>query len=69
MQKLPAILSPEVVCELTDELVERIAAESPESVAERVQTVEKLAVWENALVELKRLGMHGGQAEEELAAV
>jgi predicted component of type VI protein secretion system len=69
MQKLPAILSPEVVCELTDELVERIAAESPESVAERVQTVEKLAVLENALVELKRLGMHGGQAEEELAAV
>jgi hypothetical protein len=57
-----------VVCELSDELVERIAAESPESVAERVQTVEKLGVLETALIELKRLGMHNGQAEE-IAAV
>ncbi|KAK3294434.1 P-loop containing nucleoside triphosphate hydrolase protein [Chaetomium fimeti] len=62
LQKLSAILSPEIVCELTDDAVQRIAAESPESVAERVQAAEKLAVLEDAMFELKRLGMHGTQA-------
>jgi hypothetical protein len=58
LQQLPAILSPDVACELTDDAVQRVAGESPESVAERVQANEKLIVLENAMIELRRLGMH-----------
>jgi hypothetical protein len=61
VQKLPSILSPEIVCDLSDEEVKRIAGESNESAAERAQATEKLAVLENALADLKRLRMHGGQ--------
>ncbi|KAH6856208.1 P-loop containing nucleoside triphosphate hydrolase protein [Chaetomium sp. MPI-CAGE-AT-0009] len=68
LQKLSAILSPEIVCELTDEGVQRIAGESPESVAERAQAAEKLAVLEDAMFELKRLGMHATQAAGEVFA-
>lgn len=59
MQKLSSLLSPEVICELADNVVERIAAESPESVAERAQARERLAVLETALFELRRMGMDG----------
>jgi hypothetical protein len=58
IQKLPSILSSEIVCDLTDEEVERIAAESSESAVKREQAREKLAVLENAMAELKRLRMH-----------
>jgi hypothetical protein len=68
LQKLPSILTPDVVCELSDDVVERIAAESPESTAERVQATEKLAVLEHAMVELKRLGMHGNQGVDDTTA-
>ncbi|KAK4150063.1 hypothetical protein C8A00DRAFT_46461 [Chaetomidium leptoderma] len=64
LQKLPSILSPDIVCELSDEEVERVAAESAESVAEREQAAEKLAVLENAMAELQRLRTHGGKAED-----
>ena len=57
IQKLPSILSPEIVCDLTDEVVERIAAESSESATERAQATEKLTLLENAMAELKRLRM------------
>ena len=63
LQKLSAILSPEIVCELMDDAVQRIAGESPESVAERAQAAEKLAVLEDAMFELKRLGMHATQGD------
>ncbi|KAH6632202.1 P-loop containing nucleoside triphosphate hydrolase protein [Chaetomium tenue] len=59
LQKLSAILSPEI----------RIAGESPESVAERTQAAEKLAVLEDAMFELKRLGMHATPAADDAAAV
>ncbi|EAQ87695.1 hypothetical protein CHGG_04314 [Chaetomium globosum CBS 148.51] len=68
-KKLSAILSPEIVCELTDDAVQRIASESPESVAERTQAAEKLAVLEDAMFELKRLGMHATPATDDAVAV
>ncbi|KAK4236071.1 hypothetical protein C8A03DRAFT_45878 [Achaetomium macrosporum] len=61
VQKLPSILSSEIVFDLSDEEVKHITAESSESAAERAQATEKLAVLENAMVDLKRLKMHGGQ--------
>jgi hypothetical protein len=68
LQKLPSILSPDIVCELTDDVIESIAAEGPESVAERVQATEKLAVLENALFELNRLGVRGGRVADDASA-
>ena len=58
LQKLPSILSPEIICNLTDEEVQRIAAESSESAAERVLATEKLHVLESGIAELKRLKIH-----------
>ncbi len=58
IQKLSGILSPGIVCDLTDEEVQRIAAESKESGAERVRLTEKLRVLESGLTELKRLKKH-----------
>jgi hypothetical protein len=58
LQKLPDILSPETVCDFTDEEVQGIAAESSESAAERARTTEKLEVLETAMVELERLNMN-----------
>ncbi|KAK3692330.1 P-loop containing nucleoside triphosphate hydrolase protein [Podospora appendiculata] len=69
LQKLPGILNPEVVCELPDDIVSRIAAEGPESVAKREQATEKLAVLEEAMVELRRLGTPSGQGTEGVTAV
>lgn len=69
LQKLPGILNPGVVCELPDDIVSRIAAEGPESVAKREQATEKLAVLEEAMVELIRLGTLGGQGTEGVTAV
>lgn len=62
VQKLPFILTPDVVCELPDDVVSRIAAEGPDSVATRARAAEKLAVLESAMVELRRLGTLGEQA-------
>lgn len=64
LQKLPSILCPDVVCELTDDMVSLIAAEGPESLAKREHATEKLAVLEDAIVELRRLGALGGQEAE-----
>jgi hypothetical protein len=50
--KLPSILSPEIVCDLTDDAVECITAESSKS------ATEQLAVLENAIAELKRLRIY-----------
>ncbi|SPQ20272.1 d2ff7535-15ba-4b15-bbe1-66474a22c4e8 [Thermothielavioides terrestris] len=62
VQQLPGILSPEVVCDLADDEVQRIADESAESAAERAQATTKLEVLENAMAELKRLRMQGGHS-------
>ncbi|KAJ4286023.1 hypothetical protein N0V88_008138 [Collariella sp. IMI 366227] len=62
LQKLPSILSPEIVCDLTDEKVQRIAAESTESAAERALATERLSVLESGMAELKRLKMQSAPA-------
>ncbi|PBP22809.1 hypothetical protein BUE80_DR006361 [Diplocarpon rosae] len=58
IQKLPDLLSSDVILDLTDEDVQRIAGESIESVAERARTVHKLQVLETGMAELKRLKRH-----------
>ncbi|KAK8001160.1 P-loop containing nucleoside triphosphate hydrolase protein [Apiospora marii] len=58
VKKLPYLFAPEVVYDLTDETVRRIAGESQENALERARTMEKLRVLENGLNELKRLRRH-----------
>lgn len=62
IQKLPDLLSPDVVCDLTDEEVHRIAGESNESAAERVRVLQKLQVLETGMVELTRHKKHNPSA-------
>ncbi|KAI2622504.1 P-loop containing nucleoside triphosphate hydrolase protein [Hypoxylon sp. NC1633] len=58
IQRLPGLLAPEVIYDLTDIEVQRIAGESQESVAERERATKKLRVLENGMAELKRLKKH-----------
>lgn len=58
LQKLPDMLTPEIVLGLDDEQIESIAAESAESRAERTQAVEKLKVLEGTLKVLQSLDRH-----------
>jgi hypothetical protein len=58
MQKLLDLLTPDVVCDLTDVEVQRIAGESNESAAERLSATDKLRVLESGIAELKRLKRH-----------
>ncbi len=57
--KLPALLSPDVICDLNDADIQRIAAESPDCTRERKRLTEKLRILESALVELRRLRKPG----------
>ncbi|KAK3935517.1 hypothetical protein QBC46DRAFT_346536 [Diplogelasinospora grovesii] len=68
LQKLPSILSPEIVCDLTDEEVQRIAAESSDSAAERALAIEKLGMLESGMAELKRLKMHSAPVGDDSPA-
>lgn len=52
------MFSPDVVFELEDDEVHRMAAESDETSAERSRYAEKLAVLEDGLCDLKRLDKH-----------
>ncbi|KAI0478308.1 P-loop containing nucleoside triphosphate hydrolase protein [Xylaria cf. heliscus] len=52
IQKLPQLLSPEIICNLTDEEVHLVAAESEISVAERQCLDEKLMVLQSGLAQL-----------------
>jgi hypothetical protein len=54
IQKLPELLSPEIICNLTNEEVECIAHESEATAAERTQVAEKLTVLKVGLTELGR---------------
>ena len=60
VQRLPSILSPEVICSLTDDEVRAIAGESDDIAEERAQATEKLSVLQRALEDLTRLWMHRG---------
>lgn len=54
IQKLPELLSAEVIFELSDEELRYIAGESDESASERTRALEKSSVLQGALIELKR---------------
>lgn len=58
IQKLPDLFSPEIVYDLTDAEIQRIAGENHESAAERMLTMEKLRVLEGGVSDLKRLKKH-----------
>ncbi|KAK7995043.1 hypothetical protein PG990_013816 [Apiospora arundinis] len=58
IQKLPYLFSPEIVCDLADETVQRLAGESQENALERSRTMDKLRVLESGMTELKRLRRH-----------
>lgn len=55
MQELPELFSPKIVISLEDDLTSQIAAETDESVAERMKTTHKFQVLENALFVLRSL--------------
>jgi hypothetical protein len=55
IQKLPDLLSPDIICDLTDEQIQRIAGESSELATDRKSAMEKLKVLESGMVELKRM--------------
>ncbi|KAI0965395.1 P-loop containing nucleoside triphosphate hydrolase protein [Xylaria arbuscula] len=54
IQALPQLLSPEIICNLTDEKVHSMAAESEISVAERGRLSKKLAVLQSGRTQLGR---------------
>jgi hypothetical protein len=58
IQKLPDLLSPEIVYDLTVAEIQRIAGENHESAAKRIRTMEKLRVLEGSVSDLKRLKKH-----------
>ncbi|KAK2628715.1 hypothetical protein QTJ16_001818 [Diplocarpon rosae] len=58
IQKLPDLLSSDMILDLTDEDIQRIAGESIESVAERARAMHKLKVLEAGMAELKRFKKH-----------
>ncbi len=62
MQKLPNILSPDVVYQLPEEEIKRIASENEEIMSERLRLSEKLSILENGLNELNRLKKYGLRA-------
>ncbi|KAH9908514.1 P-loop containing nucleoside triphosphate hydrolase protein [Xylariomycetidae sp. FL2044] len=55
VQKLPHLLKPEIIYNLRDDEVQRLASESDTEAAQRARTTEKLEVLENGMADLTRL--------------
>lgn len=66
MQRLPSILSLDVVCDLSDADMQRIAGESPEMIMERKRVTQKLSVLQDGLAQLTQLdrGASGAMPEK-----
>lgn len=59
LEKLADLLTPDIVCELSDEEVASIASEGEASSMERKNYTDKLAALEAGLRGLSRLSKHG----------
>ena len=55
LEGLPDIFTPEIVYQLDDETVTRIAGESPDTVVEREDLQKKFKVLDETMVTLRRL--------------
>lgn len=58
IQKLPCLLSPEIVYDFKDETTQRLAGETQANTLERRRIAETLRVLESGMTELKRLKRH-----------
>lgn len=58
IQQLPTVFIPETVFSLSDDVIQRIAGETEESVAERERSTARLRVLETGLRDLSRLNNH-----------
>ena len=58
MQKIPAVFTPEVAMRLSDEVIERIAAETEETKVERSSCEKKLEILQKTMTVLRRLERH-----------
>ncbi|KAI1498406.1 P-loop containing nucleoside triphosphate hydrolase protein [Biscogniauxia marginata] len=59
VQRLPHLFTPEIVWNLTDAEIQRIAAESDASVTTRERVTEKLRVLEDSMAELRKMRKQG----------
>jgi hypothetical protein len=58
IQRLPTLFTPETVFNLDEDVIQRIAAESEESAAERERSTRRLRILETGLRDLSRLNNH-----------
>ena len=58
VEELPDLLSPKLVCNLTDTKIQRIVSESYRLANKRTRATEKLWVLESGMAELKQLKTH-----------
>ncbi|KAK5193532.1 hypothetical protein LTR99_007084 [Exophiala xenobiotica] len=63
LEELPEIFRPEIVFELDDETITKIAGESAESIMEREDLQKKLKILEDTMLTLRRLKTFTGSAE------
>ena len=56
MDKLSSIFSSDVICDMTDDDINELAGESPETAAQRKYLTEKLKVLEEGMEKLKKTG-------------
>jgi hypothetical protein len=63
LEGLPNIFGPEIVIELDNDTITKIAGESSESIVEREDLVKKLKVLEETMITLRRLKTFPGSGE------